>query len=153
MPDFAHTCSLTPEIPSKSVQVTIPKSWAKDIDRVVRSPRFPYRNRAEVLRHAIYLLHLQVSGRPGVERLLQDFEEWEQWYQSFSARLWPVIRSHLARGKPGIKYARRFVRRIQENLRLVSDDFWRERCLQHLDRCYGYLMCADTQTDQEDSEG
>ncbi len=136
---------LGPDGRSKLVQVAIPEAWANDIAELVRSPRSPYRSRAEFLRHAIGSLRLQLLAEPDIGKALRDFEQGADYYQVLTTRLASVVRFHLPWGPAGIRHACKIVHQIWELTRQMSHGYWRERCLDHLDRFYGHMIRAYAQ--------
>ena len=126
---------------SKTVRVKIPASWVRDIDDWVNSPRSRYKNQAEFLRHAVYLLHRELSGKPDIERVLQEFDEWKKYYESVTTNLQSVVSFHLADGLPGgVAQARRFLIQMRQDISQLHDDYWRQHCLSYLDSRYGHLL-------------
>lgn len=129
---------------SQIVKFRIPGSWVQNIDDWVDSPRSPYRDRDEFFRHAVYLRHRELSCKTDLERILQEFEEWTEYYEAFVKRLQSLIPSMVGLGPTGTKKAWKLLIQLRTQATQINDTYWNEVFLEHLDGCYAHLIQVDT---------
>ena len=130
---------------SKTIQFKIPATWAHDIDEFLRSPRSHYKDQAEFMRHAVYVLRRKLAGAPDIEGVLREFRDCDEDRKSHLEKMHVLVANALTRGPDGARGARNVLALIRRNyIDRVSDDCWRQRLLDHLDYCYGHLTPPDS---------
>jgi hypothetical protein len=120
---------------------------AQQLEMVVQSKKFPFRNIGEIIRHAIvrelvYLEGLEpmksITGQvDAIIEVMRD-EEFAGEFAKLFDRLGQRIASHLGSGSDG--EARRLVLIVQEKLGDMPEGYWKDRYQQEVEVRYGHLV-------------
>jgi hypothetical protein len=123
----------------------------RQLDIVLRSRRFPYRTKGDIIRHAIvrtlkWLESMEdVPSVLGQVDMMMDILRDEQMQQEFIAMfeaMQRVIGNHVSAGATG--EARRLVAKMKMQIQKMPDGHWKNRYHEELDTKFGYLLEAQS---------
>lgn len=120
---------------------------AQQLETVVQSKKFPFRNIGEIIRHAIvrelvYLERLEpmksITGQvDAIIEVMRD-EEFASEFSKLFDRLGQRIAQHLGNGSEG--EARRLVLIVQSKLSEMPEGYWKDRYQSEIETRYGHLV-------------
>lgn len=121
----------------------------RQVELVLRTKKFPYRTKGDILRHAL-VRHLRwIEEQAPVPSVMKEVdsileimrdEEFAQDFEVTFEKLGERINSHMARGAHG--EARRLLLLVNRHISAMPEGYWRDRYEQEIKARYGYILDA-----------
>lgn len=126
-----------------------PPSLLQQIENMLASRCFPYRNKGELIRHALvrhmyYLRSISSSPIPSVmeqTEIIMEMCRQEDFASSFRqtlAKVAETVNAFMAQGDTG--QARKMVLRVQRQINQMPEGYWRDKYLKQLEINHGDLL-------------
>jgi len=120
---------------------------AQQFEVLVQSKRFPYRTKADLIRHALYRHVKWLEGLEPVKSVMSQVdatiavlaeEEQQHEFRGVLEKMSAQISNHISSGAEG--EARRLVLKVQALMREAPDCYWRNRYLGEIDSRWKHLI-------------
>jgi len=129
--------------------VRVPPSLHQEMENVISSKAFPYRNRGELMRHAIFR-HLKwlaaISPTPITSVMAETeaimemcrFEDFHANFHETVSKLVETVNRLVSQGDAPA--ARRLVLKVNEHVKKMSSPYWRNKFEKVMQTNFGYLI-------------